>query len=145
MKVLFLFCTLLLIPLLTLSQTVYANKNENPSKGLHDDVAGMKMYVLVLLKTGRNRSTDRAYRNNLFASHLSMINQLVSSKKIVVTGPLKLNGYAYRSILVLDVSTLEEAKILMDDDPAIKQDMFETELYQWEGPATLPAYLIKPL
>jgi uncharacterized protein YciI len=145
MKVLFLFCTLLLIPLLTFAQTVNANKNENPAKGLHDDVAGMKMYVLVLLKTGTNRSTDRAYRNNLFASHMAMINQLVSLKKIVVTGPLKLNGYAYRSILVLDVNNVEEAKKQLADDPAIDQDMFATEFYLFEGPATLPAYLIKPL
>jgi len=100
---------------------------------------------VVLLKTGRNRSTDRTYRNSLFFSHMAMIKRLVSLKKIVVTGPLELNGYAYRSILVMDVSTLEEAKILLDDDPAIKQDMFETELYLWQGPATLPEYLIKPL
>jgi uncharacterized protein len=143
MKVLFLFCTLLLIPLLTFARTVNVTNSERPE--LHADGTGMKKYVLVLLKTGTNRSTDRVYRNNLFASHLSMINQLVSLKKIVVTGPLKLNGYAYRSILVLDVNTVEEAKKQLADDPAIDQDMFATEFYLFEGPATLPAYLIKPL
>jgi len=64
---------------------------------------------------------------------------------MVVVGPLTTNEYAYRSILVLNVSTVEEAKILLDVDPAIHQEMFEVELYLWEGPATLPAYLINPL
>ena len=145
MKVLFLFCTFLLIPLLTVARAANIYTSEKPATELHADGVRMKTYVLALLKTGTNRSTDKAYRDSLYSGHIATIKRLVSKRKMVVVGPLTMNEYAYRSILVLDVSTLEQAKILLDDDPAIHHDMFEVELYLWEGPATLPAYLIKPL
>ena len=136
---------MLLIPIRLLAQTTTPDYDDKPVKELHADKPRIKTYVLALLKTGTNRSTDKAYRDSLYSGHIATINRLVSEKKMVVVGPLNLSEYAYRSILALNVSTLEEAKILLDDDPAIHQNMFEVELYIWEGPATLPAYLINTL
>ena len=145
MKALFLLCYVLLIPIKLFPQTTPPYYTDKLVKELQTDKPGTKTYVMALLKTGTNRSTDKAYRDSLYSGHIATINRLVSENKMVVVGPLTMNEYAYRSILVLNVSTVEEAKILLDDDPAIRQDMFEAELYLWEGPATLPAYLINPL
>jgi len=145
MKTQILFCILLLIPIRLFSQTTIPDYVDKQVKELHTDNPAMKTYVLALLKTGTNRSTDKVYRDSLYSGHIATINRLVSENKMVVVGPLTTNEYAYRSILVLNVSTVEEAKILLDVDPAIHQEMFEVELYLWEGPATLPAYLINPL
>jgi uncharacterized protein len=145
MKALFLFCVVLLIPIRSLAQTTSPDSEDKLVKELQTDKPGTKTYVMALLKTGTNSSTDKAYRDSLYFGHIATINRLVSENKMVVVGPLTMNEYAYRSILVLNVSTVEEAKILLADDPAIRQDMFEVELYLWEGPITLPAYLIKPL
>ena len=145
MKAIILFCIVLLIPIRLFAQTTIPDYVDKQVKELNADKPGMKMYVMAMLKTGTNRSTDKAYRDSLYSGHIATIDRLVTEKKMVVVGPLTINEYAYRSILVLNVSTVVEAKILLDDDPAIHQNMFEVELYLWEGPVTLPAYLINPL
>lgn len=139
---LFLFCVVLLIPIRSLAQTTTPDYENKPVTELHAGKPGMKTYVLVLLKTGTNASTDKVHRDSLYFGHIATIKRLVTEKKLVVVGPLTMNEYAYRTILVLDVPTLEEAKTMLEEDPAIKQKIFETELYYWNGPDTLPAYLI---
>jgi len=66
---------------------------------------------------------------------------LVALKKMVVVGPLEKNSQEYHGIFILDVSTLDEAKILLENDPTIKQNIFTAELYNWYGSAALPEYL----
>jgi hypothetical protein len=39
------------------------------------------------------------------------------------------------------VKTIEEAKELLDADPTIRNQIFETELIEWYGSAALPLYL----
>jgi hypothetical protein len=41
----------------------------------------------------------------------------------------------------LNVTTIEEAKSLLETDPAIKEKLLEAELYRWYGSAALPVYL----
>jgi len=66
---------------------------------------------------------------------------LVALKKMVVAGPLETNDNAYRGIFILDVSTLKEARLLLENDPTVKQNIFKAEYYQWYGSAALPQYL----
>ncbi len=54
---------------------------------------------------------------------------------------MRKNDKAYREIFILDVSTLEEAKILMESDPAIKANYLEPELYNGYGSEALSEYL----
>lgn len=141
MKAFILFITLLFISLSSLGQTKNANYDEKLAKELHADDLGMKMYVLVILKTGSNKETNKAVRDSLFRGHFANINRLVALKKMVVAGPLEKNEQTYRGIFILDVSTLEEAKKLLADDPTIRQKIFDAELYEWYGSAALPEYL----
>ena len=105
------------------------------------DDYGKKKYVLVILKTGSNTTDDTKIKDSLFAGHMANINRLVEINKLVVAGPLGKNEKTYRGIFILDVKTFDEANILLDTDPAIKEKLLAVELYEWYGSAALPAYL----
>lgn len=105
------------------------------------DEYGMKKYVLVILKTGSNPTTDKSITAPLFAAHMDNISRLVADKKLVVAGPLMKNEKTYRGIFILDVRTIEEAKSLVASDPAIKEKLLDAEFFEWYGAAALPEYL----
>jgi uncharacterized protein YciI len=142
MKIFFAF-----IPALFLTMSATGQINNNPvydptlARRLGADQYGMKMYVLVILKTGSNNVDNKAKRDSLFAGHMQNIRRLAGLKKLIVAGPLENNEKSYRGIFILDVQTLEEAKALLVTDPAIKEKIFEPELYNWYGSAALSEYL----
>jgi hypothetical protein len=94
------------------------------ARKFHADEYGLKMYVLVILKGGSNQLTDSMARDSLFKGHFANINRLVSLKKMIVAGSLEKNGTDYHGIFILDVSSIEEVKILLQNDPTIEQKIF---------------------
>lgn len=108
---------------------------------LKADEYGMKMYVLVILKTGPIQMTDDSMRDSLFTGHLRNIARLVQDGKMVVAGPLGKNDNQYRGIFILNVPTVEEAQSLLQTDPTIQAGLLEPEMYPWYGSAALPMYL----
>lgn len=117
------------------------NYNSELAKSLHADDLGMKMYVLVILKTGTAQITDKAIRDSLFAGHFANINRLATQKKLLLAGPLDKNEHSYRGIFVLDVDNFDDAKQLLANDPTLNSGIFEAEYYQWYGSAALPVCL----
>ena len=111
------------------------------AKKLGADDYGMKMYVLVLLKTGPVKISDKKINDSLFAAHLQNIKRLVNEGKLSVAGPLQKNEKNYRGIFILNVKTIDEAKLLLQTDPTIKTQLLEAELYGWYGSAALSMYL----
>lgn len=106
------------------------------------DDYGMKSYILVILKTGTNETTDKTFISESFRGHMDNINRLVEQKKLIVAGPLGKNTNNYRGIFILNnVTDLEEANKLLQTDPAIKSGLLDAELYNWYGSAALPEYL----
>ena len=105
------------------------------------DELGMKMYVLVILKTGDAKIEDKAVRDSLFRGHFANINKLANEGKLVVAGPLEKNENQYRGIFILDVKTFAEANLLLQNDPTISQGIFKAEMYEWYGSAALPVYM----
>lgn len=105
------------------------------------DEYGMKLYVLVILKTGINKTEDKKLMDSLFRGHLNNIGRLATAGKLTVAGPLVKNEKTYRGIFILNVKTIEEANELLITDPAIKEKLLDAELYQWYGSAALPMYL----
>jgi uncharacterized protein YciI len=105
------------------------------------DAFGMKSYVLVILRSGNNQSTDMAMINNSFRGHMDNINLLVKEGKMIVAGPLQKNENSYRGIFILDVAEFDEAEILLQNDTAIKDGFLDYELYKWYGSAALQAHL----
>jgi uncharacterized protein YciI len=128
-------------------ETQKDTSSENPNynavlaQRLGADDYGMKSYILVLLKTGLNQTTDKHFISQCFRGHLDNINRLVKDEKLVVAGPLGKNKNSYRGLFILSVSDLDEAEILLQTDPAIREGLLDVELYNWYGSAALPEYL----
>jgi len=128
----------------TEKDTLTSNPNYNQSlaEKLGGDDYGMKSYILVILKTGPNKTTNKELINESFRGHMTNINQLVAQSKLIVAGPLGKNDNNYRGIFILNnVKTLEEAKELLKTDPAIKNGLLDVELFNWYGSSALPEYL----
>lgn len=138
MKKIYLFTLLLLF-------AFGANAQNNYNKALADslgaDEYGMKMYTLVILKTGENKTTDKAKIDSAFKGHMANIGKLAANRKLVVAGPMGKNDKGYRGIFIFNVKTVAEAQDLLKGDPAVQSGILATEIYPWYGSAALPVYL----
>ncbi|MFD2567582.1 YciI family protein [Pseudotenacibaculum haliotis] len=123
------------------AQKTNPNYDADLAKKVGADDYGMKSYIFVILKTGTNTSQDKDLKNKAFSGHMDNINRLVKNKKMIVAGPMQKNDKTYRGIFILDVPTIEEAKKLLQTDPAIKEKYLAPELYVWYGSAALATYL----
>jgi uncharacterized protein YciI len=102
---------------------------------------GMKMYVLVMLKTGSNTIATKPESDVAFAGHMANMGELVKANKLIVAGPMAKNDKNYRGIFILNTKSLEEAKEILATDPAIKAKLLDADLFNWYGSAALAAYL----
>ncbi|WAC40628.1 YciI family protein [Pedobacter sp. SL55] len=115
--------------------------DEALAKKLGADNYGMKMYVLVILKTGSNTTATKAQTDSLFKGHMTNIDRLAKENKLVVAGPLAKNDKQYRGIFILNTKSLEEAKTWLATDPAVSAKLLDADIFNWYGSAALPEYL----
>jgi uncharacterized protein YciI len=141
MKIILVFASLLILNISVNAQTENPKYDKKLADSLGGDDYGMKPYVLVLLKTGSNKTSDKVIIDSLFKGHMANINRLVDAGLLTVAGPLQKNEKSYRGIFILNVKTLEEANKLLVTDPAVKEKLLDPELYVWYGSAALPLYL----
>ncbi len=149
MKQLFLVFTLLSLNISfgqTSAQKDNINTNPNYDKTLAEklgaDDYGMKSYFFVIIKTGKNTTTDKNLISESFKGHMENINKLVADKKLIVAGPIGKNEQNYRGIFILaNLKNLEEAKELLQTDLAIKNGLLDFEIFNWYGSAALAEYL----
>lgn len=127
------------------NQSFAQNQNPKYDKELADslgaDQYGMKAYILVILKTGPAKIDDKEKVSELFRGHMENINKLAEENKLIVAGPMGKNDNSYRGIFILNVKTKEEAALLVENDPAVKEGLLAVDFYQWYGSAALPVYL----
>ncbi|MEO8766634.1 MAG: YciI family protein [Ginsengibacter sp.] len=136
MKGIFIFLTLLGLAIAANAQSTNKAYDSVLAKKLKADDYGMKNYVLVLLKSGSNTSTDKTLRDSLFAGHMENIGRLAEEGNLVIAGPFGKND-KYRGLFVLNTASFDEAKKMLETDPAIKNKFLEPELYPWYGSAAL--------
>ncbi|MGZ5209974.1 MAG: YciI family protein [Kaistella sp.] len=126
-------------------EPVLTNKyDQKLADSLGADQRGMKNYMLVILKTGPKDAliTDKNERAELFKGHFSNMTEMEKSGKLKMAGPFATkNELGYRGIFLLDVKTEEEAQTLLQNDPTIKNGIFEVEILPWYGSAALPMHL----
>jgi uncharacterized protein YciI len=73
---------------------------------------------------------------------MNNINRLVEEGKLIVAGPLEKNENNYRGIFVLNnIESIDDAKKLLQTDPAIKNGLLDYEIFSWYGSAALPEYV----
>jgi uncharacterized protein YciI len=124
-----------------MAQTINPDYDSTLAQKLGADDYGMKSYVLAILKTGDNNTTDKSFIDSCFQGHMSNINRLVDEGKLIVAGPLGKNENSYRGIFIFNVRTIEEAEELVQTDPAINSGLLDVDLYKWYGSAALTVYL----
>lgn len=124
------------------STVLNPNYDNALAEKLGGDDYGMKSYFWVILKTGTNTTTDKELIGQSFRGHLNNINRLVDEGKLIVAGPLGKNENNYRGIFILDnIASIDEAKILLQSDPAIRTGLLDYDIFTWYGSAALPEYL----
>ncbi|MCC7306547.1 MAG: hypothetical protein IT173_03205 [Acidobacteria bacterium] len=112
----------------------------NLAKKLGADEYGMKNYVLCILKTGPNDAKIKGKeRDAAFAGHMANISRLADEGKLTVAGPFGANTLSFRGLFIFDASKVEDAKKLVETDPAVKAGIFIYELVPWYGSASLMA------
>lgn len=131
----------LIICAFTNAQTLNPDYDSTLAQKLGADDYGMKSYVFVILKTGTNRTTDKAFIDSCFRGHMNNISRLAEEGKLIVAGPLAKNENTYRGIYIFDVQSIEEAEALVQTDPAVNSKLLSADFYSWYGSAALPEYL----
>lgn len=121
-----------------LAQTHKSAYDSTLAKKLQADDYGMKTYVFVLLKTGTNTSTDKTAKDKAFEGHMKNIQRMADNGKLAVAGPFD-NGGNNRGIFILNVTTFEDAKKLLEEDTAVKEKYLDPEMTIWYGSASLMA------
>ena len=106
------------------------------AKKLNADEYGMKTYVLVILKTGA-ATFSKAITDSLFAGHMKNIGQLAAERKLVLAGPLGKNDFNYRGIFILNTNNIDEARTMVDTDPAVKSNLLAADYITWYGSAAV--------
>ncbi|HCY88886.1 MAG TPA: hypothetical protein DHV17_01360 [Chitinophagaceae bacterium] len=140
MKIFF-FMSVLFVSLSTYAQKINPQYDSVLAQKYKGDENGMKMYVLVMLKTGSNTTTDKAFIDSCFTGHMNNIGRLAKEGKLIVAGPLAKNPQTYRGIFIFDTKDIEEARIWVMTDPAVSSRLLDAELFNWYGSAALPAYI----
>lgn len=96
-------------------------------------------YVLAYLKTGP-RAAEKSKEENqtIFAGHMANIHRLAEQRKLVIAGPFAHpHDASWRGIFVLDVSSIDEARQLVDTDPGVQAQVFAVELHPLQASRAL--------
>ena len=119
-----------LLLLATLSFGLWAQEQKAPQYE-------MTTYIMGLLKRGPNATpgvTPESQR--LQEGHMANIRKMADTGKLVVAGPFSDNG-DLRGVLIFQNTSMEEAKAMVDQDPAIKAGRLVVELHPWFAAAGL--------
>lgn len=92
----------------------------------------MKTYYFVLLFEGSNRNQDSVIVEHLHEAHLAHIRLMAQNGKLAIAGPFLDDG-DLRGIYIFDVGTLDEAKKLVENDPAVRAGRLHFEIRPWMG------------
>jgi uncharacterized protein YciI len=105
------------------------------AKRVGADERGMRSYVLVILKTGPKRMPAGADRDAMFAGHFANIQKLAKAGKLAVAGPFEEDPSGWRGLFVFAVDSIDEAKLLVETDPVVRNGEMIPEFHQWYGTA----------
>ncbi len=106
------------------------------ARSLGADEHGMRSYVLVILKTGPKKATDKAERAKIFEGHFANMNRLAAEGKLAVAGPLD-GKEERRGIFILATPDIDEAKTWVATDPVIRSGEMVAEYHKFFGSAAL--------
>lgn len=89
----------------------------------------LKQYYFVILKKGPNRNQDSLQSQKIQEGHMKNVTDLSNEGKLVCAGPF--GDEEGGGILILNVSTFDEAKLLVERDAAIISGRLVFEIRPW--------------
>jgi uncharacterized protein YciI len=91
----------------------------------------MALYYLVLLRAGPKWTPEQTEATEkIQEGHMANIRRMAAAGQLVVAGPFLDDG-DLRGIFIFKVATLEEAKALLDSDPAVQAGRLTGEIHPW--------------
>ncbi|MEY3442891.1 MAG: hypothetical protein RLZZ519_1172 [Bacteroidota bacterium] len=96
-----------------------------------DTTYTMRRYVLVLLQRGKKANkVPKDQLEKIQAGHMANISKLAAEGKLLVAGPMG-DDSDLRGIFILDCESIEEAKLLVNTDPAVIAGRLRAEYHIW--------------
>lgn len=95
-----------------------------------DSTVMMQKYFMVFLKAGPARSQNKEEAAAIQEKHLKYLSKLAEKGKTSLTGPFGDDG-EIRGIVVYNTATIEEARRLAEQDPAVKAGRLVVEVHPW--------------
>ena len=97
----------------------------------------MTNYIVGLLRRAPNRAEISAEETQRIQDgHMANIRKMGATGKLVVAGPFGDNG-DLRGVFIFQQTSMEEARAMVDQDPAVKADRLVVELHPWFAAAGL--------
>ena len=95
-----------------------------------DTIYVMQKYFMVFLKSGPERSQSREEAMEIQKKHLAYLSKVAEMGKTSITGPMGDDG-EIRGIVIYNTPTMEEARRLAEQDPAVKAGRLVVEVHPW--------------
>ncbi len=100
----------------------------------------LDQYQFALLKRGPQWTAEQTPAvEKLMAGHMANIQKMGSLGKLMAAGPFGKNDAGLSGIFIFKAASMEEAKALAAEDPAIKAGRLALDFYVWHGPKGLGA------
>lgn len=97
----------------------------------------MQKYFMGFLRRGPNWTAEQTPEvKQLGEGHMAHIRAMGATGKLILAGPFEVEGTppnALAGILLFDVETIEEARAMASDDPAVKAGRLTLEILPWYG------------
>lgn len=136
MKILFLtlFITSITVSCNEEHQQVQASTAQPEKYDLSKDTSvyseEMKRYWLILLKKGPTRNQDSISAEKIQAGHMANINRLAKEGKLIMAGPMGIDG-DLRGIFIMDCKDSAEVAKFVNTDTAVITGRLKMEYYPW--------------
>ncbi|MFM6975399.1 MAG: YciI family protein [Sphingobacteriaceae bacterium] len=116
-----LFLLLLILSFTLLKAQQAAPKAEEPQ---------LKQYFFVMLSRGAYQDQDKETLRNLQNGHMAHMQQMANAGKLNIAGPFADNGQ-WRGIWIFKTESIEETKLLVEQDPMVKAGRLKYEIHPW--------------
>lgn len=90
----------------------------------------MKRYWLILLKKGPYRNQDSISAEKIQAGHMANINRLAKEGKLIMAGPMGIDG-DLRGIFLMDCKDSSEVAAFVNTDTAVITGRLRMEYFPW--------------
>jgi uncharacterized protein YciI/uncharacterized damage-inducible protein DinB len=121
--------------------TEAASQTQQPKAENRPPQFDLDKYQFGLLKRGPKWTAAKTPETQkIQEGHMANINKMAKAGKLMAAGPMADNG-DLRGIFIFKAASLEEARGLAADDPAIQSGRLALELLDWMGPKGIGAKL----